>query len=636
MDAPGDESVESVTASEYGALRIAIEQAKAAGLTSTYNQQQTPTSAQGTQNTNTEQQTRAAEKVRGTVQQTAAAEQAAAPEQAAAVQEQAEANGERVTPSATYSFMAAGDTASVADRKARVLERMRNGESVSNTNLRNLDIGSASTRAVIEAMTGMKAPMTNDTQTLLQFGRELEAHFAIERAQQDAAQAEAAAMEAQITQVEQELQERAAQAEQTVRAHEAQRAAEIQETADAQAADVVAQISAEADRMAREAETPAQATSQPGGGDTVRLSDGTRVTQQEFISRYLAANPGKTEADAQRMYADAKRYARTGEAYPATVLASNNSTASADWSRYPSLDKVVNGRNQNTESRQQENAGAETRSSVDTVEGQKQSGSEAAKSPANGKATDAQRWTVEHLNNVLSKREGAPEVVLDFDITDGSSGYYDADTNTIHLNGSKLTTQQQLTYTLSHELVHSVHDAKARHDLTDTLLTFGNSIYGVGGMAEKTAETWDTYVAFYTKKKGLSLEEAKSKLANEDDGYFFKEELAADIMRDVLTKPDVMRTFAQEQPTPAQWLRDKANDIVNGLIKRVTKADETTWDIIKQARKIADTLGEGISEADKKTDAENRHSVVRDSSSPGGFRVIADRDIFAGVPEDER
>ena len=653
LDAPGDESVESVTSSEYGALRIAIEQAKAAGLTSTYNPQQTPTSAQGTQNTNTEQQTRAAEKVRSTVQQTAAAEQAAAPEQAAAVQEQAEANGERVTPSATYSFMAAGDTASVADRKARVLERMRNGESVSNTNLRNLDIGSASTRAVIEAMTGMKVPMTNDTQTLLQFGRELEAHFAIERAQQEAAQAEAAAMEVQITQVEQELQERAAQAEQTVRAHEAQRAEEIQETADAQAADVVAQISAEADRMAREAETSAQATSQPGGGDTVRLSDGTRVTQQEFISRYLAANSGKTEADAQRMYADAKRYAQTGEAYPATVLASNDSTASVDWSRYPNLDKVVNGESgspktdvgdeikparQSTKSSQQESAGAEKRHSADKAETKKQSGSEAAKSPANGKATDAQRWTVEHLNNVLSKRKGAPKVVLDFDFTDGSSGYYDADTNTIHLNGSKLTTQQQLTYTLSHELVHSVHDAKARHDLTDTLLAFGNSIYGVGGMAEKTAETWDTYVAFYTKKKGLSLEEAKSKLANEDDGYFFKEELAANIMRDVLTKPDVMRTFAQEQPTPAQWLRDKANDIVNGLIKRVTKADETTWDIIKQARKIADTLGEGLKIADaaKETSTENRHSVVRDSSSPGGLRVIADRDIFAGVTEDER
>jgi len=560
------QGAESVSEAEYGSLMNAMAQDRANGKNPIVAQQATP--AQATQP--------------ATVQEQVAEVQAANPDV-------------KVAGTSVRSFMEAGDDAKTADRKSGIWDRVKSGDTtLTGTQLRKLDLQSKSTRAVIEAETGMQMPQTTDTKALLTFARSVVEKYAQVNAQQ-------AAVHAQVAQAEQVAQEQAVQAE--------QRAAEIQKTSDTQAADIMQQVAAQAAEMAQQAESrkttvadvfkPANQTEQK---TEIRLSDGTTVTQEQFIARYMEANPGKSEADAQRMFADAQKYEALGQAYPAAVLQKADSAA-------------------------QESAGKKKRRSVDTVKGKTENAAEGTREASKGTPTDAQRWTVEHLNNVLGKRKGAPKIVLDFDITDGSSGYYDADTNTVHINGRTKTTQHAITYTLGHELVHSVHDVAARHKLVDILLDFGKSIYGEGGMAKRTAETWGTYVTFYTEQKGMSRDEAESKLTNDDSGYFFKEELAANVMRDVLTHPDVMRKFAQEHPTPAQWLRDKANDLVSELIKRVANVDETTWDLVKQARHIADTLSEGLKKADtgdtmsaEKTTQEVRSSVEGREAEQGTGR----------------
>lgn len=66
------------------------------------------------------------------------------------------------------AFANAGDSADVAAKKAEIFDRVVAGDdTLSNSQLRKLEMNSPSTRTVFEEMTGIAVPMTNDTKTLL-------------------------------------------------------------------------------------------------------------------------------------------------------------------------------------------------------------------------------------------------------------------------------------------------------------------------------------------------------------------------------------------------------------------------------------------------------------------------------------
>ena len=504
----------------------------------------------------------------------------AKPVEAARAQEAANPEVQVVDP-VTQAFLDAGDTTAEAARKADTMRRVSDGDTtLTRTQLRKLRLNTPTTRAVFQKVTGVVLPDTTDTNTLIEAVQEAVARMA----------------ENNITTA---MQETAARQQ-----AEAQVAAEVQAQAEnaAQQLDIVAQLEQEARRAADAAEKGAPApneeqineaasimesaveAAESAAPAVVRLSDGTTVAHDEFVSRYMAQNPAATEAKAISLYNDAVRLNGFGHAYPAEMVppVTEQPRRSVDRQQAAVAD-VLSGP---TMQEQALLAGDQTAQRQDVA---------AQLGPVQG--TKEQEWTGRYLNEV-SQKQGGPEVKVVYGQDSSDNGFFDETSNTIFLNGDRLTTQRMLTEVLGHEFVHV--GKAGGSDIVDRILDFAGS---AGFDLEKMYdERTEAYVAFYTKlfqqRDGMAAEDAAAEARALCTPEFMDDEVAGDVMREIFRNSDALYRMAQDAPRVLQDLQMSLSRMTNRLqsvLPGASKNDNLYGKIVaNEARAISRRLDRAL------------------------------------------
>ena len=517
-----------------------------------------------------------------------------------------------ITPTA-QALIEAGDTPAQADAKSVILDRVLAGDdTVTDSQLRKLDLQSPATRQVFTAFTGIQVPATTDTKTLLATFRSAiseakqvqQLHAALERdtmasvtALRQQAEAAAVAAEARAqTQTPDQMAATAAApaaAQQTAPAQPGAGSTVAQQAPVAQRApsrgtnvgdvfrrkgDTVAQ----AQTQARVTETQSRAGS-PSATPDVQFSDGTTMTAQEFVNDYIATHEGATVQDANRVYSEAVRLNQAGMKFPA---ARKQESTAARSSVSPS------GRKSRSE-------GKRTTARKTASEGAVR----AERSPSR-----VQRWTASYASALLkgSKIQG---IDIAFDgFGDGERGYY-LD-GRIVLNGNTLTTQRAIMQVLGHELTHSAYDTDA--SIVDDILTTARRILGNDRVNRTMTETRERYIRFLTEQKGLSRDAAVAQMTP----AAVKQEVAGDFMFDVFSDGALTRRLGKEAPTILMKARDMAARLLERLVgARGTDAaaarSELEWlmdrlDGALRANEAGDTMGKNRSSVEVEYGREGR------------------------------
>ena len=510
-----------------------------------------------------------------------------------------------VTPTA-QAFIDAGESPAKADAKSVILDRVLSGDdTVTDAQLRKLDLQSPATRQVFTAFTGIQVPTTTDTKTLLATFRS-----AISEAKQ--VQQLQAALErdtmASVTALRQQAEAAAVASESRAQEQvEAQPAA--QETAAAQGIDQkvvkAAQAALKGDvfsgargkkleqlGLSREDVTAALqqvASGQPdmssatvqqvagvlsGGkrkttagdvfrpkGETkaqaelavrdtrptpdVQLSDGTSMTAQEFVDDYIATHEGATVQDANRVYSEAVRLNQTGMKFPA---ARKQESTAARSSVSPRRRKATSEGKRTTQRKPV---------SERTVQADAASVKAEAAPTSDRVPSRVQRWTASYASALLkgSKIKGI-DVAFD-GFGEGERGFYQD--GRIVLNGNMLTTQRAIMQVLGHELTHPAYDAD--QTIVNDILATARKFRGDEWMDRAMDETRDRYIRFLMEQKGLTRDEATAQMTPPA----VKQEVAGDFMFDVFSDGSLTRRLGSEAPS----ILYKARSLAARLLERL-------------------------------------------------------------------
>lgn len=159
------------------------------------------------------------------------------------------------------------------------------------------------------------------------------------------------------------------------------------------------------------------------------------------------------------------------------------------------------------------------------------------------------------------------------------------------MNGNKLTTQQQLTYYLGHELVHSV-SGQQRTKLVNDIFAFGERYI----QSDKLQETMDSkrtaYIRHLMQAEGMSRVEAEAEV----DLAYVKEEVAGDLMGELLARRGGMARLAKENKGLAQRLRKLAADMADGM-RRVRGEDAGARALRNEAEALVDRMDRALKDA---------------------------------------
>lgn len=474
-----------------------------------------------------------------------------------------------MNPMASVWQESAGLDAARADAAAEVAERVMNGDTtLTNREIEKLKLQDAGMRAAFEQATGAELPNILNRSEAVKTVREMA----------ESRKSQIESEQQRVSDVARQMAEQAAQAEEAAQARRAQ--------ADEQARSILDEAVTQEEQV--RAEAPAQETATQEQG--VRLSDGSTQGREEFVRQYMDEHPGVSEDVAQAKYADAVLLNEMGQAYPVSQAAQKAQESARDA-----------GVSTDTGAAQTQDTAAQGRHSVapDTQ----------ASAQTQGQATKAQEWTVKNANYVLGKKKGGPTVVLDFSMDSTENGYFDADTNTIRLNGNKLTNQQAIVYTLGHELTHAA-DVRDSGALVNQLLEFAEKTYGAEGLEQRMDETRETYIRFYMSQ-GLDRAAAEAKCSTE----FISQEVAADVMRGVFLNTGGLYQLARENSSLLSRARDLASDMAQRLTAQMSGwAGEAT-----SARAQYNELTRLVSKMDRALrqnragDTMNAHEEVRSS-----------------------
>lgn len=398
------------------------------------------------------------------------------------------------------AFRAKGDDAATSVRKAQILERMMDGEPVSNKQLESIGLREQSTQAVLTQLTGVEVPQGATNSELRKiFRTAAETATEARRATQDLGQSVAEAQDA---------------------------IAEAQAANDARAEETAAQIMADAEQaVAAEDETD------PGvlfeGGETL-----TREELRDSLQKYFAARGEQiTTEQADALYDRLKQYNETNGPVTGTLMGkvATGEDAASDLNGFVS-----------------ETAQA---FAVDTeaVTGE----ADAAANTTDGTVTQEQQWTARYVKSAL-KDLGVKDVVYD-GANLGSARAMVSD-GVIYLNENRLDSQRTIMWAVGHELVHP--GAKADTQLADTIIGAFQTMAESGALSEVVqyqVENIDDLIAEKTAAYKRYLVEERGKTPEQADATvtaaYIREEIAADWMGYVFENQNALERLAGIEPS---------------------------------------------------------------------------------------
>lgn len=491
--------------------------------------------------------------------------------------EQAGKRAEKVITPAAQTYMDAGVDAVTADAAAEVAMRVQAGDAtLKRAEMEKLELQNPVMRQTFTAVTGIEVPEVGSAAEAVRAVRDIVSR----QAQEEQARADRAAqMAEEFLAIQKQAAEQAAA-----------RTKEVRENADSRAQEIQDQT------------VSAEATASEGQGGAAYTPD---MSQDEFVAAYLSENPGATEAAAVSAYADMQmRAAVPGLSYTDGRKAANAAARAGQIETKRS------------------SLGTEMPTETSTENGLKTAPAQSStKTP-----TKAQEWTVKNANYVLSKRKGAPRVELSFDLGE-EHGFYDPETNTIKLNAEVLDSQQPLVYTLSHELVHA---AKANGDtaLVDDLISFAEGITTSEAMQGKFDSTRARYIRFYTGREGYSREAAEALCTTE----FIREEVAADIMRDVFRSTGGMYRLAQQNGGLLSKLLEGVQEAASRIKVRVGGRSESA----QNARAMYNAMTDLVDKMDRALRSAGNRGTMSAENTERGVRRSVGREADESLGAQER
>lgn len=398
------------------------------------------------------------------------------------------------------AFRAKGDDAATSVRKAQILERMMDGEPVSNKQLESIGLREQSTQAVLTQLTGVEVPQGATNSELRKiFRTAAETATEARRATQELGQSISAAQDA---------------------------IAEAQTANDARAEETAARIMADAEQT-----VAAEDEADPG----VLFENGTSVNRgdfREFVQKYFAARGEQTTTEqADALYDRLKQYNETNGPVAGTLMGkvATGEDAASDLNGFAS-----------------ETAQA---FAVDTEAATGEA--DAAANTTDGTVTQEQQWTARYVKSAL-KDLGVKDVVYD-GANLGSARAMVSD-GVIYLNENRLDSQRTIMWAVGHELVHP--GAKADTQLADTIIGAFQTMAESGALSEVVqyqveniddliAEKTAAYKRYLVEERGKTPEQAAVTVTE----AYIREEIAADWMGYVFENQNALERLAGIEPS---------------------------------------------------------------------------------------
>lgn len=395
------------------------------------------------------------------------------------------------------AFRAKGDDAATSVRKAQILERMMDGEAVSNKQLESIGLREQSTQAVLTQLTGVEVPQGATNSELRKiFRTAAETAAEARRATQELGQSLSAAQDA---------------------------IAEAQIANDARAEETAAQIMADAEKA-----VAAENVTDPG----VLFENGTSVNRgdfREFVQKYFAARGEQiTTEQADALYDRLKQYNETNGPVTGLLMgeAGTEANAKPDLSGFASETAQAFALDTESATRETENT-------------------------TGGTVTQEQQWTARYVKSAL-KDLGVKDVVYD-GANLGSARAMVSD-GVIYLNESRLDSQRTIMWAVGHELVHP--GAKADTQLADTIIGAFQTMAESGALSEVVqyqVENIDDLIAEKTAAYKRYLVEERGKTPEQADATvteaYIREEIAADWMGYVFENQNALERLAGIEPS---------------------------------------------------------------------------------------
>lgn len=173
-----------------------------------------------------------------------------------------------------------------------------------------------------------------------------------------------------------------------------------------------------------------------------------------------------------------------------------------------------------------------------------------------------------YMSAVLKDLGIAPGVVVEYgDENTRRADAFVASDGTIHFNGDKISGASMMQYILGHELTHTASRIAGGTSVTDTVIEVFRKLYDAGVLSGQT-ERWmaDVDGRLDTLQRRYR-QHAKAVGDNADviDRAYVREELAADLMRQVFVSEDLMSRLAGERPSLLMRARRTADRILAKL-----------------------------------------------------------------------
>ena len=209
--------------------------------------------------------------------------------------------------------------------------------------------------------------------------------------------------------------------------------------------------------------------------------------------------------------------------------------------------------------------------------------------------------TARYMSSVLRDLGISPGVVVEYgdENTRMADAFVDAE-GRIHFNGDKISGASMMQYILGHELTHTAARAVGNTSVTDAVIETFQKLHDAGVLSGQT-ERWmadvdgrlDTLQRRYRQHAKAVGDDASA-----IDRNYVREELAADLMRQVFVSEDLMSRLAGERPSILLRARRAADRI---LAKLTGDEDlRTVADARTELRRLGDLFEKTLrmSEAD--------------------------------------
>lgn len=467
------------------------------------------------------------------------------------------------------AFRAKGDDAATAVRKARVLERMMDGEAVSNKQLDALGLREQSTQAVLTELTGVEVPKGAANSELRKIFRS------------------AAETASEARQATQNLGQVVAQAQDVIGTAQTENEARAEEAA--------AQVMADAQQAV------AAENEQDSG---ILFEDGTSVNREdfrEFVQDYFAQRGESVTAEqADALYDRLKQYNAENGPVSGSLM--------GKLATEPSASSDLEGFTSDT---------AQAFSIEDAPGADVDAGTSSTEAMSPGTVTQEQEWTARYVQAAL-KNTGVRSVVFDGEHL-GSANAMVAD-GVIYLNEKRLSEQHMIVWAVGHELVHP--GAKADAQLADTIIGAFQTMSESGALGEVMqyqvenldaliAEKTAAYKRFLVQERGKTPEQADATVTE----AYVREEIAANWMGYVFETQNTLERLAGVEPSLLTKALRAVRKIREGGATELLNGGKTAADAekrlagleqrLKSALLWADTAGENATRAPARPNPES-------------------------------